>query len=106
MYQIARKKRTERVFSGQYNNHKEVGSYYCPVCGRPGFFEAITKGSIMYAPDNTQGIKAVEVFVEDVIRTLGMYLNMGRPPTGLRYCINPVGIDFEAEKKADKSFSK
>src|SRR5699024_7411115 len=72
VYSIAREKGTERAFSGKYNDHKETGTYYCAVCGNalfssngkfesscgwPSFFEPISKGSLLYAPDNTHGMK-------------------------------------------------
>ena len=37
VYNIAREKGTERPFTGKYNDHKEVGTYYCAACGNPLF---------------------------------------------------------------------
>ncbi|MGB5006281.1 MAG: peptide-methionine (R)-S-oxide reductase, partial [Ferruginibacter sp.] len=72
VYNIAREKGTERAFTGKFWDHKEGGTYYCAACGNPlfnsngkfdsncgwpSFFEPISKSSIIYAPDNTYGMK-------------------------------------------------
>lgn len=121
VYEIAREKGTERVFTGKYNSHKEIGTYYCAVCGNPlfnsngkfesscgwpSFFEPISKGSIIYAPDNTYGMKRTEVMCGRCKSHLGHVFEDGPPPTGLRYCINSVILDFEKAKKAENLFNK
>ncbi len=121
VYAIAREKGTERAFTGKYYEHKEVGTYYCAACGYalfnsngkfdsncgwPSFFEPITKGSILYAPDNSYGMKRTEVMCGRCKSHLGHVFDDGPPPTGLRYCINSVILDFSAAKKAEKNFTK
>ena len=121
VYEIAREKGTEMAFTGKYNNHKEVGTYYCVACGNPlfnsngkfesscgwpSFFEPITKGSIIYAPDNNHGMKRTEVMCGRCKSHLGHVFEDGPPPTGLRYCINSVILDFEKAKDAEKSFNQ
>ncbi len=121
VYAIAREKGTERAFTGKYYEHKEVGTYYCAACGHPlftsngkfesncgwpSFFEPITKGSILYAPDNSYGMKRTEVMCGRCKSHLGHVFDDGPPPTGLRYCINSVILDFSAAKKAEKNFTK
>lgn len=121
VYEIAREKGTERPFTGKYNIHKEVGTYYCAACGNPlfnsngkfesscgwpSFFEPINKGSIIYAPDNTHNMQRTEVMCGRCKAHLGHVFDDGPPPTGLRYCINSVILDFEAAKKAEKKFKK
>ena len=119
VYEIAREKGTERPFTGKYNEHKEVGTYYCAACGNPlfasngkfestcgwpSFFEPITKGSIIYAPDNKYGMQRTEVMCGRCKAHLGHVFEDGPPPTGLRYCINSVILDFEKAKDAEDKF--
>jgi len=120
VYGIAREKGTERAFTGKYNLHKEVGTYYCAACGNPlfasngkfesscgwpSFFEPITKGSIIYAPDNKYGMQRTEVMCGRCKAHLGHVFEDGPPPTGLRYCINSVILDFEKAKDAAEKFN-
>jgi peptide-methionine (R)-S-oxide reductase len=110
VFHIAREKGTERAFTGKYWDHDEIGTYYCAVCGNPlfrsngkfesscgwpSFFEPITKESIIYTPDNSYGMKRTEVMCGRCNSHLGHVFEDGPPPTGLRYCINSVVIDFE-----------
>ncbi len=114
VYHIAREKGTERSFTGKYNMHNEIGTYYCAVCGNPlfksdgkfnsscgwpSFFEPISKESIIYLPDNSHGMKRTEVECGRCKSHLGHVFKDGPPPTGLRYCINSVVLDFEKKEK-------
>lgn len=121
VYNIAREKGTEYAFTGKYWNSKEAGTYYCAACGNPlfvsnakfesscgwpSFFEPITKGSVIYASDNTHGMHRTEVMCGRCKAHLGHVFDDGPPPTGLRYCINSVILDFEKAKEADKNFKE
>lgn len=121
VYNIAREKGTERAFSGKFWDHKEGGTYYCAACGNPlfnsngkfdsncgwpSFFEPISKGSIIYAPDNTYGMKRTEVMCGKCKGHLGHVFEDGPPPTGLRYCINSVILDFKKADAAAKNHEK
>ena len=64
-------------------------------CGWPSFFEPITKGSIIYIPDNTLGMQRTEVECGKCKGHLGHVFEDGPPPTGLRYCINGVVLSLE-----------
>ena len=104
------------VFSS-FEDFKELGTYSCAVCGNalfksntkfdsgcgwPSFFEPLTKTSIIYLQDNTLGMKRTEVQCGRCESHLGHVFEDGPPPTGLRYCINGVVLDFvpkPAEKK-------
>ncbi|MFX5465026.1 peptide-methionine (R)-S-oxide reductase, partial [Acinetobacter baumannii] len=64
----------------------------------------ISKGSIIYLPDNTHGMQRTEVQCGKCKSHLGHVFEDGPPPTGLRYCINGVVLDFEKAKEAEKKY--
>ena len=119
VYQVARMKGTERAWSSKFETLKDIGTYYCAVCGNalfksdtkfesgcgwPSFYEPIKKESIIYTPDNTHGMKRTEVQCGRCESHLGHVFEDGPPPTGLRYCINGVVLDFEKAKEAEKQY--
>jgi peptide-methionine (R)-S-oxide reductase len=119
VFYIARQKGTERPWTSKYENHKEVGTYYCAACGNalfksdtkfesgcgwPSFYQPISKGSIIYSPDHSHGMTRTEVMCGRCEAHLGHVFEDGPPPTGLRYCINGVILDFEKAKEAEKKF--
>jgi peptide-methionine (R)-S-oxide reductase len=120
VFYIARKKGTERPWTSKYESLKDAGTYYCAACGNalfqsdtkfesgcgwPSFYEPISKESIIYTPDNTHGMKRTEVQCGRCEAHLGHVFNDGPQPTGLRYCINGVVLDFEKAKAAEKKFN-
>jgi len=121
LYYIARMKGTERPWTSKYEKFDEVGIYYCAACGNPlfrsdtkfesgcgwpSFYEPVAKGSIIYTPDNTAGMERTEVTCGRCKAHLGHVFEDGPPPTGLRYCINGVVLDFEKATAANKKFSE
>lgn len=120
VYHVARQKGTERPYTSKYEAFKEAGTYYCAVCGNalfksdtkfesgcgwPSFYEPISKGSIIYTPDNTYGMSRTEVTCGRCKSHLGHVFDDGPPPTGLRYCINGVVLDFKKALEAEKNYN-
>lgn len=117
VFYIARMKGTERPGSSPFEYSNEIGTYYCAACGNPlfksdtkfesgcgwpSFYEPISKGSIIYTPDNSHGMQRTEVQCGRCKAHLGHVFDDGPPPTGLRYCINGVILDFEKAKELEK----
>jgi peptide-methionine (R)-S-oxide reductase len=121
IYAIAREKGTERPWTSKFEDFKEVGTYYCAACGNPlfksdtkfesgcgwpSFYQPINKGSIIYTPDNSHGMQRTEVQCGRCKAHLGHVFEDGPPPTGLRYCINGVVLDFEKAQAAEKKYNE
>jgi len=119
VYYIARQKGTERPWTSKYETSKEIGTYYCAVCGNalflsdtkfesgcgwPSFYQPVTKGSIIYEVDNAMGMSRTEVMCGRCKSHLGHVFEDGPPPTGLRYCINGVVLDFAKAQEAEKKY--
>ncbi len=120
VFYIARQKGTERPWTSKFEKFNEAGTYYCAACGNalfksdtkfdsgcgwPSFYEAISKTSIIYTPDNSHGMQRTEVQCGRCKAHLGHLFDDGPPPTGLRYCINGVILDFEKAAEAAKKYS-
>lgn len=121
VYHVAREKGTERAWSSPLESIKDKGTYYCAVCGNglfvsdtkfesgcgwPSFYQPVSKTSIIYAPDNSYGMKRTEVMCGKCKSHLGHVFDDGPPPTGLRYCINGVVLDFKKAQEAEKNYNK
>jgi peptide-methionine (R)-S-oxide reductase len=119
VYYVARQKGTERAFTSKFETSKEIGTYYCAVCGNPlfrsdtkfesgcgwpSFYEPISKTSIIYLKDNSMGMERTEVECGRCKSHLGHVFDDGPPPTGLRYCINGVVLDFKKAQDAQKNY--
>jgi peptide-methionine (R)-S-oxide reductase len=119
VFYIARMKGTERPWTSKFENFKETGTYYCAACGNPlfksntkfdsgcgwpSFYEPISKSSIIYTPDNSHGMNRTETQCGRCKAHLGHVFDDGPPPTGLRYCINGVVLDFQKAREAEKKY--
>ena len=121
VYSIARMKATERAGTSIFEHSKEIGTYYCAVCGNPlfksdtkfesgcgwpSFYQPVTKESIIYEKDLSFGVDRTEVMCGRCKSHLGHVFDDGPPPTGLRYCINGVVLDFEKAKAAERAYGQ
>lgn len=115
VYAVSREANTERPGTGKYNVYDEKGDYYCAVCGNhlfrsdakfastcgwPSFFEADKQGTT-YKRDSTYGMERTEVLCKRCDSHLGHVFNDGPPPTGTRYCMNSVSLDFVGDSEKD-----
>jgi len=118
VYAIARGKGTERAFTGKYNDFDGIGSYYCAACGNalfrsgakfasscgwPSFFEPLRKDGVLYRPDSSHGMNRTEVLCGRCEAHLGHLFDDGPPPTGKRFCMNSLVLDFEPDAEGTKS---
>ena len=109
-YHVVRQKGTERAFSGKYNKHKEKGVYHCVACGNelfssgtkfnsgtgwPSFYAPISADKVTEVRDVSHGMVRTEVVCSRCGGHLGHVFDDGPKPTGLRYCLNSVALDFE-----------
>lgn len=112
IYQIARNQGTERAFTGKYWDHEGLGAYYCAACGNalfrsdnkfssscgwPSFYEALRPTSVQYHTDNAYGMSRIEVVCGRCDGHLGHIFDDGPPPTGKRFCMNSLMLDFEPD---------
>ena len=113
LYEVSRHADTERPFTGKYWDSDTKGTYYCAACGNklfestakfssscgwPSFFKQDNKNSTIERPDNSLGVERIEVLCARCGGHLGHIFDDGPPPTGKRYCMNSIALDFEPKK--------
>ncbi len=107
-FKILRQKGTEFPHSGKYNLFNQNGVYCCGGCGEPLFesdskfdahcgwpsFDEAIPGKVTYIKDKTHGMIRTEIVCSACGGHLGHVFDDGPTPTGVRYCVNSLAVDF------------
>lgn len=111
-YRVLREKGTERAFTGEYNDFKKKGTFTCAACGNelfssntkydsgsgwPSFYKPVDENAVEEKKDKSHGMVRTEVLCNNCGGHLGHVFPDGPQPTGMRYCINSVSLDFKEE---------
>ena len=108
-YRVARKHGTERAFTSPLNDEKRDGMFTCVCCGQPlfdasskynsgtgwpSFFQPASGDAVSEHQDRSLFMRRTEVRCSNCDAHLGHVFPDGPDPTGLRYCMNGVALDF------------
>ena len=111
-FNVLRKKGTERPFTGELLHNKEKGTYQCAGCGLelfrsdskfnsgsgwPSFNDVVDNDNIKTETDVSFGMVRTEIMCARCGGHLGHVFDDGPAPTGLRYCVNSLSLDFSSE---------
>jgi len=109
-YRVLRQKGTERPFTGPLEENFETGEYHCAGCGAllfgsgakfdsgcgwPSFTIPADSKAVEEHEDLSHGMRRIEVTCARCGGHLGHVFPDGPKPTGLRYCINSVSLEFQ-----------
>ncbi len=109
-FHVTREHGTERAFTSPLNMEKRDGIYHCVACGTalfsadtkydsgsgwPSFYAPISEDAVGMSVDRKLFMTRTEVHCANCNAHLGHVFEDGPQPTGLRYCMNGVALDFE-----------
>lgn len=112
-FHVLREAGTERAFAGTLNDNKAAGTYRCAACrnelfdstdkfdsgsGWPSFTQPLSPEAVSDHADRSHGMVRTETRCARCDSHLGHVFPDGPPPTGLRYCMNSVSLDFRPRK--------
>ena len=112
-FNVTQNKGTEAPFSGKDFNIINGGSFNCKCCdsnlfnsdnkynygcGWPSFYEQISPEAIKKIEDNTHGMNRIEILCAKCDAHLGHIFDDGPKPTGKRYCVNSLSINYKENK--------